>query len=326
MSTPILLSRSDIANLMSPADYLEAVEQAFLASKAGCAPSPAPMHIAGTDGGAFHAKGAALFGARNVAAVKLNGNFPANPQHGLPTIQGVVLLCDAQNGAVLAILDSIEITLRRTAAASALAARHLARGDARTLAIGGCGAQARAHVEALTPLFGFESVRVWDIDAAKAELFARTVALETGLRCTSVPRDSLAPGADIIVTCTTARSPFLAGCDPGTFIAAVGADNPGKSEIAPRLMAQSRVVVDVLAQCVAMGDLHHAIDASVMRADDVHADLGDILSGEKIGRISADQTFIFDSTGTGIQDVASALVVYERAMAQVVGTPFEFSA
>ena len=328
MSAPILLSRSDITKLMSPGDYLEAVERAFLASKTGCAPSPPPLHISGTDGGAFHAKGAALFGRRNVAAVKLNGNFPANSQHGLPTIQGVIVLCDAQNGSVLAVLDSIEITLRRTAAASALAARHLARKDARTLAIFGAGAQAQPHIDALASLFTLESARVWDIDSGKAGRFAEAATGQNGIRVESASRSEVTRGADIIVTCTTARTAFLTldDCAPGSFVAAVGADNPAKSEITPALMAKSRVVVDVLAQALTMGDLHHAVDAGAMRAEGAHADLGDILSGAKPGRTDDSDVFVFDSTGTGIQDVASALVVYERAVARGVGTAFEFAA
>ena len=120
----LLLTRADVARLMAPADYLAAVETAFRLSKQGAAPSPPPMHIPGVDGG-FHAKGAALWGDRKYVALKLNGNFPGNSQRRLPTIQGVVLLCDAEDGILLAIIDSIEITLQRTAAASALAARSM---------------------------------------------------------------------------------------------------------------------------------------------------------------------------------------------------------
>ena len=124
-----LIARGDVAALMSAADYLAAVESAFLASARGIARSPPPLHI-DVVGGAFHAKGAALIAGRTVAALKLNGNFPGNPARGLPTIQGVIVLCDGESGEVLALLDSIEITLRRTAAATALAARARKNGAA----------------------------------------------------------------------------------------------------------------------------------------------------------------------------------------------------
>ena len=165
MST-LLLTRDDIATLLTPADYLAAVEHAFHLSAQKLVRSPPPMHIAGL-GGAFHAKGASLLDDRKLCALKLNGNFPGNLARGLPTIQGIVLLCDAENGAPLALMDSIEITLRRTAAASALAARHLAREDAATLAVIGCGDQARPQTSALAQVIPLESGLAFDIDPAK---------------------------------------------------------------------------------------------------------------------------------------------------------------
>lgn len=323
----LLLNRADVAGLMTPADYLDAVESAFRLSKQGRAPSPPPMHIAGVAGG-FHAKGAALMGARHVVALKFNGNFPGNPQKGLPTIQGVVLLCDAETGALFAIVDSIEITLRRTAAASALAARLLARPDSRTLSVCGCGDQARAQAVAMAGVLAFERGLAWDIDAEKAAAYAAEMTRTLGVPFEAVPDLRQASRAgDAIVTCTTARAPFLdvADVSPGAFIAAVGADSPDKSEIAPALMAKAKVVVDVLDQCLAMGDLRHAVQAGAMSADKVHADLGEIVLGAKPGRADPNEIIVFDSTGTAIQDVASVALVYERAVQAGVGTVFAFA-
>ena len=117
------------------------------------------------------------------------------------------------------------------------------------------------------------------------------------------------------MTCTTSRTPFLdeSEVQPGTFIAAVGADSPDKSELAPRLMARSKVVVDLLEQCLSMGDLHHAVAAGVMTANDVHATLPELAASKKPGRVNDDEITIFDSTGTAIQDVAAAVRIYERA-------------
>jgi ornithine cyclodeaminase/alanine dehydrogenase-like protein (mu-crystallin family) len=127
MSETLILDRSTIAGLMAPRDYLSAVEAGFLSYAEGRAEAPAPMHIASVRGG-FHAKGARLHLDRAYVALKLNANFPGNPRdNGLPAIQGVIVLCDGSDGTVLAVMDSIEVTLRRTAAASALAARRLAR-------------------------------------------------------------------------------------------------------------------------------------------------------------------------------------------------------
>jgi ornithine cyclodeaminase/alanine dehydrogenase-like protein (mu-crystallin family) len=318
----LVLTRRDIAALMRPPDYLAAVEAGFRASAEGNAHAPAPMHLPG-QAGAFHAKGASLAGGRTFVALKLNGNFPHNPARtGLPTIQGMIALADGENGRLLALMDSIEITLRRTAAASALAARYLARPGAQSIAICGCGAQGRAQLEALLEVLPLRRAFAWDLVPEKAQSFAREMkaALSLDVREVATHREACA-ASDVIVTCTSAKSAFLTEADvrPGTFIAAVGADSPDKSEIAPDLMAASKVVVDALEQCAVMGELHHAIAAGRMTASDVHAELAELVAQRKSGRTRVDEVTIFDSTGTAIQDVASAVKVYERAVERGVG-------
>jgi ornithine cyclodeaminase/alanine dehydrogenase-like protein (mu-crystallin family) len=314
---------------MSLRDYFSAAEAGFRAYASGDAELPLPTHLKVSDGG-FHAKGARLVLDRPYVAVKLNANFPGNPQRtGLPTIQGVVVLFDGTDGTVLAVLDSIELTLRRTAAATALAAKHLARADSDVVALCGCGAQGRAQLEALADVLPIRRVLAWDIDAAKARQVARD--LSAALRLEVRPVAELAdatPTAHVIVTATTARSPFLERnmVSPGAFVAAVGADNPDKSELAPNLLASAMLVVDVLAQAATMGDLHHAIAAGAMTANDVHAELADIVVGRKPGRTRSDQTIVFDSTGTAIQDAASAVVIWQRALASNVGSPIQLGA
>lgn len=314
----LILTRKDLAALMTRADYLAAVEDAFRAEKERRAFSPPPMHIDG-EGGVFHAKGAALKNTRAFVALKLNGNFPENPARcGLPTIQGAVLFCDAKNGVLLAVFDSIEVTLRRTAAASALAAKHLAPKDASTLLICGCGDQGRVQAEAVSDIRSFRRGYAWDIDRDKAKTFARAMERNLGFKFTAVGALAHASRkSDVIVACTTASEPFLTPelVSPGTFIAAVGADSPQKNEIAPALMARARVVVDTLDQCMEMGDLRAAIAAGAMTANDVCADLGDIVTGAKEFRVSPNDIVIFDSTGTALQDVASVALAYKRAEA-----------
>ncbi len=323
----LVLSRTDVCALMTRTDYLNAVEAAFRAFADGAAHLPSPMHLPGVDGG-FHAKGATFTGARDYAALKLNGNFPGNPERtGLPTIQGVLLLADARNGAVLAIMDSIEVTLRRTAAASALAARHLARNDAAVITVCGCGEQGRVQLEALVEVLPLTAARAWDIDPDKAREFARVMSARTGLPVRAV--DDLAQAtlqSDVIVTCTSARSPFLTAglVRPGTFVAAIGADSPDKSELAPELLARATVVVDTLAQCTAMGDLHHALAAGAMMPKDVFADLGEIVTARKPGRTGTDEITIFDSTGIAVQDAACAAWIYERARGNGAGIAMMF--
>lgn len=322
----LLLSGPDIAGLMRPSDYLEAVGTGLRAAARGEAAAPPPLAIGG-EGGSFHAKGANLRLGRPYVALKLNGNFPGNPPD-LPTILGAILLCGGGDGRLLAVMDSIEVTIRRTAAATALAARYLARPEAETLLICGCGMQALAQVEALAEVLPLRRCFAWDRDGPRAESFAREVRHVLGLEAEAVGRiDPVAPTCDVIVACTTAREPYLMPdhVEPGSFVAAVGADSPEKSEVHPELMAKARVVVDVLEQCVEMGDLRHAMSAGAMRVEDVHAGLGALLAGEASGRTGAGQIFVFDSTGTALQDVAAAAAIYERAVRRGGYSSFAFS-
>ena len=321
------LTRSDIARLMSLDDYLLAAEEAFAGMATGRIGVPPPMHLAGAGGG-FHIKGASSAGGSRHVAVKLNSNFPENPsERNLPTIQGVIVLADAADGSMLAIMDSMEVTLQRTAAATALAARHLARPDASTLAICGCGAQALAQLRALANVFSLQRVNLWDRDFERARAFAENFGGDPAIEMQAAPAlDQATRDSGLIVTCTTATTPFL-GPDcvsEGTFIAAVGADSPAKSEIMPELMARSVIVTDVLEQCAVMGDLHHAILAGKRARDDRYAELGEVVIGKSKPRINDSDIVVFDSTGTAAQDLTAALRIHQLAGVANAGVDMSF--
>lgn len=320
MEQPTVINRELLARLMGLDDYVAAVEAAFRAHAEGRTSQPMPLHIE-VDGGGFHAKGAFVALDRPYVAVKVNSNFPGNPRRGLPTIQGAVLLYDAVDGRLLAILDSLEITSKRTAAASALAARHLARLDARTLAICGCGEQGRAQLAAIARARPVARAFAWDADAGKADVFARDMSAAHAIEVKAAATLSEATlAADIIVTATSSHAPFLTrDCvRPGTFIAAIGADNPHKSELHPDLFVGTKVVLDSLEQAAVMGDLHHAIDAGKATRESVHAELADVVSGRKPGRTDDAEITIFDSTGLAIQDVASAAAAWSRFINAII--------
>jgi alanine dehydrogenase len=322
----ILLSGRDLAALMPFGDYVDAVADAFRLHAEGRTASPPPMHIP-ADGGGFHVKAARLPLGRDYVAVKVNANFPDNRRrHGLPTIQGAVLLCDAGDGSPLALLDSIEITTKRTAAATAVAARYLARSESSVATICGCGEQGRIQLVALRHVLPLRRVFAWDRDAEVAQSYARRMAADLDIDVEAVTSLGAATSAsDVVATCTTATTPYLGPAEvrPGTFIAAIGADNPEKSELLPALMARATVVADVLAQSAVMGDLHHAIAAGTMTVANVHAELGDLVLGRKAGRTHGDEITIFDGTGTGIQDVAAAARAYELARSRGLGATFD---
>lgn len=313
----LVLTRRDVGALLDLDACIGAVEQAFRLYGEGKTAEPGVLGIP-VEGGGFHIKAGLLDLGRRYFAAKTNANFPDNPtRHSLPTIQGVIVLADAERGTPLALIDSMEITTLRTGAATAIATKHLARPDARTATILGCGIQGRVQLRAVRAVRPLERVYACDRDPAIARRFAREMAAALGLDVeATTDLAGAARTSDVIVTCTPSRVPVLGPDDvrPGTFVAAVGADNPEKQEIAPALLAASRIVADVIEQAATMGDLHHALVAGVLTRADVHAELGEVVAGRKRGRCSPEETIVFDSTGMALQDVAAAAAVYERAV------------
>ena len=281
-----MLSGADVQALLSLPECIEAVEAAF-------ADPAARSGVMGFDG--FHIKAAKAGG---FFATKINGNFA----HTTPRIQGVLVLSSDSSGAPLAIMDSSAITAIRTAAATGVAARHLARRDARTVTIIGCGEQAAWQLAAVRAVRPIEQVYAFDLDPARAARFGPSIH---------------AP-SDIVITCTPSTMPILFDVAPGTFVAAVGADAEHKSEIAPDLLRRVVVIPDLAVQARAIGDLHHAPDVTP------RAELGDVIRGTP-GRDNDDEIIIFDSTGTALQDVAAAALVYRRALARRYSKSLELS-
>lgn len=314
----LLLTRRDVAALLTLDECISAVETAFSLQAEGRAVGPGALGLH-VPGGGFHVKAAGLRLQRFYVAAKLNANFPANPsRRGLPTIQGVVVLSDGETGQPLALMDSMEITRLRTGAATAVAARHLARADARVATVVGCGRQGQIQLAALARVRRLERAYAIDVDPAVAGPFAEAMSRLLGVDVRpAVAVTDVVPRSDICVTCTPSREPILRRADvaPGTFIAAVGADNDDKQELEPALIAASTVIVDSLEQCAMIGDLHHALAQGLLTTSDVHANLAEVVAGHKPGRRSADEIVIFDSTGVAIEDVAAAAAVYEKALA-----------
>jgi alanine dehydrogenase len=318
----LILSRTDIARLMDFSGYVDAVESAFCAAVEGRAVAP-PASALHVPNGSFHAKGAALLGDGAKVAIKINGNFPGNPAaNALPTVQGIIYLADGANGRPLAVMDSIEVTINRTGAATTLAARHLARRDSCVATVCGAGVQGRIQLTAIAAAVRLERVHVWDIDGPAAERLAQEMSATLKLDVRSTHDLAVARQSDIVVTCTSARRAFLTPelVRPGTFIAAVGADNSDKHEIDPELYAVSLAVVDSLEQAAEIGDLHHALEAGAVTRAHVHASLGEILAGTRPGRTDDRSIILFDSTGMGLQDVAAAVAIYRRALETGAGT------
>lgn len=314
----LVLSRRDVSDLLSLPDCVAAVDEAFRLHGEGRSYGPGVLGVHVPAGG-FHIKAAGLVRQRrSYFAAKVNGNFSGNPrERGLPAIQGVIVLADADTGTPLAMMDSIEITALRTAATTALAARWLARPGASTLTVIGCGVQGRFHVRALAQTLPLERIWLYDIAPERARALADEMATELTVPATPVTDVAAAVRrSDVCVTCTPAHTPVLGPADlhPGMFLGAVGADDKDKQELEPEVLSAAAVVVDHLEQCATIGELHHALERGLVSRGDVRAELWEVVTGRRPGRVSADEVVVFDSCGTALQDVAAAATVYERAL------------
>jgi len=325
----LLLRRSDVEELLNLDECVAAVERIFRSLGQGRIPTPGILGVKALGGG-LHVKAGLLPGDRNYVVAKLNANFPGNnARFGLPTIQGVIVLFDAENGVPLAIIDSIDITIKRTAATSAVAAKYLAQKVSSAATICGCGQQGRAHLRALLLVLPLTKIYAFDVDENAAIDFRNE--LSSKLQIDIEPVHDLARAiqkSNVCITCTTANEFFLRREDvtPGTFIAAVGADDENKQEIDPALIASAKVVADSLEQSCAIGEVHHAIARGLMRKGDVYAELSEIVAGQKIGRVADDEVIVFDSTGVAIEDAVATAAIYERAVTNGIGSYCDFAA
>jgi alanine dehydrogenase len=323
-SVPLFHARG-VEAAVSPARALEAVREAFVAHARGEWTMPPKVYVHAYPAGDFRAMPA--LGAGH-ALLKWVTSFPGNPSRGLPTVSGLVLLSDASDGTLVAVLDAAAVTALRTGATAVLAAQTLGRAGARTTAVIGAGVNGRAA--ARTFAAAGRQVMLWDVDPERAESAAR----EVGGRVAVGREEALA--ADVVVTVTPGHDLVLplGTLHAGQHVSLMGADGPGKAEIAVEELARTQVFCDDWEQRVPnrtldpdarvrlfcddweqashAGDLTRAVEAGLVRRDDV-TQLGDVLTGTASGRQSPDDITIFDSTGLAIQDLAIALAALERA-------------
>ena len=301
MTSVPFLSGGDVEAAVSPERALEAVREAFIAYARGEWSMPPKVYVPAYPAGDFRAMPA--LGAGH-ALLKWVTSFPGNPALGLPTVAGLVLLSDASNGTLRAVLDAGAVTALRTGAAAVLAAETLGRSDAQTAAVVGAGVNGKAA--ARTFLARGRDVALYDVDPERATQAAHE--LDAGV----ATRDE-ALAADLLVTMTPGHEILLpeGSLRPGQHVSLMGADGPGKAEIAVEELLRARIFADDWEQASHNGELAHAVERGLTR--DHMTQLGDVLAGTAPGRQSKDDITIFDSTGLAIQDLAIALVAITRA-------------
>lgn len=294
---------------------LEAAERAFLALARDQVVSPMPMSVEFPEvHGEVHVKGAHLHGSP-IFAFKVATGFYGNVELGVPTGSGLVLVFDADTGFPLAVFsDNGYLTDLRTAAAGALAARYLTHRRPLVLAMIGAGVQGRLQAELIRHVRDLKEVRVWSRQESSRKRYVLQMSPLLGAPVYEFADVAQAvAGADLVVTATPSRTPLvLPGMlKPGATVIAVGADAPAKRELAPQvIMAADKLVVDLTAQCIRLGELHHVVKAGLLPIDGVYAELGHIVAGDVPGRMG-EETIICDLTGVGAQDAAIADVAWE---------------
>ncbi|WP_322865572.1 cyclodeaminase [Aquicoccus sp. G2-2] len=308
---------------LAAVDCIDAAFRALAAGDGVVMPPVLSMHLPQVNG-EVDIKTAYLPGFSGFA-VKVSPGFFDNPAKGLPSTSGLMVLFSAETGRVQAVLlDNGYLTDLRTAAAGAVAARALARADAKCAAILGAGVQAQMQLRALCLVRPIERATIWARDPAKAAQAAQEAAATLGIDVTPAENCAQAVAqADVIVTTTPATAPILMAdwLRPGQHITAMGSDQPGKSELDPACLARADLYVpDRLSQTRQMGELRHALDAGVIDAQRHFAELGEMLNTPAIGRTTAQQISIADLTGTGVQDTAIATHAL-AAIKQLEGAP-----
>ncbi len=324
----LLLTEQEIRDSVDMAIAIDAVEGAFEALGRGGVTQPLPIGLDIPEVDAeIHVKGAHIHGADHFA-FKLVSGFYRNPQIGLPMASGVVLAFDANNGQVAGLLfDNGYLSDLRTGGAGGVVARYLAPQEIRRVAVVGAGIQARMQLRALAQVRAIPGVSIWNRHPERAQECAAEMADELGIAVEAVDRiEDAVQGANVVITGTLARDPLVRAewIAPGTHITAVGSDGPEKQELDVEVLHRADLVVaDSLAQCIKLGEIHHAVDAGRLNADDC-VELGAIVVGEAAGREADEQITVADLTGVGAQDAAIAGATLQAATEKGFGRLIDY--
>jgi len=322
---PLLLNRDQVAALLSMAECIEAVEKAFAELAEGAAIQPPRTSIRSPGGISLYMP--AFLAGPQALACKVVAVFQDNPRRrGLPTTTATVLLQEADTGRVCCIMDGQQLTAVRTGAASGVATRRLARGDARTAGIFGAGVQGRTQLEAVAAVRPLQRAWVYDPDPGAAAAFAAQMSRRLGLQVQAAPGPAQAAQADILCTATTSPRPVFDGSlvREGAHVNAVGSHTPEARELDGELIRRARLFGDSREACLReSGDILLPLREGLIGEEHFQAELGEIVTGRRPGRLSEREITVFKSTGLAVQDAAAAALVYRKALAAGVGTLVE---
>jgi len=305
------------------ADVIAAVSDAFGAYARGEVVMPAKSYVDLSQyNGDFRSMPAYVAADEwDAAALKWVNVHPDNPDsYDLPTVLGTLIYSDPRNGFPLAVMDGTLLTQKRTGAASAVATDHLAVPDASSMGLVGAGVQAYTQLEAIAEVRDIQTVVVADQDEAAVQAFVDHFADRFDVRGGTIEE---AAACDVLSTVTPVSEPIIHAVGDRTHVNAIGADAAGKHEVADEVLLEATIVIDDYEQCTHSGEINVPWSEGRLDDDDIHAELGDLVVGDRPGRDGIDGVTVFDSTGLAIQDVACAHVAYENASDGGSGTDFE---
>lgn len=313
-SKVLLLGRSEVEKLLSMGEVLKAVENAFKLKAQGEAVMPSKLYLELPEyNGDFRAMPAYIDGS---AGVKWVSVYPNNWRQNLPTVMATIILCDANNGCPLAVMDATYITSIRTGAAGGVAVKYLARRDSSVIGFIGAGIQARTQLLAIGEVLPkIEQVKVFDQNWDASLKYVNEMRSKLNINIRPVETIAEATEADIVVTTTPSRKPVVKKqhIKPGTHINAIGADAKGKQELEVDLLTNAKIIVDDIEQASHSGEINVPFSESVIRTEDVYSTLGEVITNIKKGRENDKEITIFDSTGLAIEDIICAKLVYDKA-------------
>ena len=315
------LAQEEVKSVMDMHSDMQVVERAFRQHGLGKVQMPPKSYLYYTAYNGDLRTMPAYLEEEDITGVKIVNVHPGNPALGLPTVMALIVLISPQTGAPIAIMDGTYLTDIRTGAAGGIAAKYLARKDSKVIGLVGAGNQARTQLEALSEVFEPELVKVTSRTKESCEQFIREVADITSCEIRYEEKIENVCDCDILVTTTPTRKPIVKAqwIKEGTHINAIGADAVGKEELDPELIIRSKIVVDDIVQALHSGEVNVPLSKHYISENDIHAQLGEVIVGLKPGRTSEEEITIFDSTGLAIQDVASAHLVYQRAVSKGLG-------
>lgn len=323
----LILDGKTTEKLVNTKDGIREIEKVFRYLGEGKTQMPAKVYIhLDKFNGDFRAM-PAYVGPMNSCGIKWVNVHPGNRKKGLPTVIAMIILSDPATGFPLSVMDATYVTALRTGAAGGVAAKYLARKDSKSVALVGCGAQAKTQLEAICEVLSIKDVRVWGVTGSEAAAFKRGFPKKRSFRIEIASTvKSCVEDSDIIVTTTPSRKPLVRSewIKPGAHINAIGADARGKQELDPRILKKAKIVVDSWEQASHSGEINLPLKKGQLTKKDIYADIGEVVSGAKKGRTNGREITVFDSTGLAIQDIAIANLLYKKARKSGKGRYMEF--